>query len=417
MGVMEASHELAGGVEVLLGEDLGGDHDGTLESHCGDGEEGSNGDHGLAAADFALEEAVHGGNAFGHVREDFVEAALLGAGEGEGKGIEEGLDGGVSIVNGSAAGVVLPLAAALEDGYLEEEKLVEGETSAGFLVDFVGLGEMGADDGFGKGHGLEADEGVRGEEFLDAWSPAPQGVPDDASEGAGVEVPGQGMDGQRANGIDEGAAFVDEVVFGVLHDWGAAEGADSAAEGDFSSGLELFCEVWLVEPDDGKVAGPIGYKGAGGGAAFMAEHGSRCLPDGGEDGCVFTGFEAGDSGASGVFLVVTGEVVEEVADGVDVEAGEFFGGLGVDALEVCHGIMEGIGVGRGWRLRQGNLRDEGAVDGRGGGAWLIGQGSTPIQTFLRQGEMAKRGGVKEFHAGCDPFGALVRGHAGVGTVE
>ena len=69
---------------MLLGEDFGWNHDGALESLGGDGEEGGYGDDGLAAADFALEEAVHGRGAFGHVGEGFVEAALLGAGEGEG---------------------------------------------------------------------------------------------------------------------------------------------------------------------------------------------------------------------------------------------------------------------------------------------------------------------------------------------
>ena len=117
---MEAGHEVAGGFEVLLGEDFGGDHDGALESLGGDGEEGGDGDDGFAAADFALEEAVHGGGAFGHVGEGFLDAALLGAGEGEGKGIQEFLDSGGCVVDGGAEGGVLPLSAALEDGDLEE---------------------------------------------------------------------------------------------------------------------------------------------------------------------------------------------------------------------------------------------------------------------------------------------------------
>ena len=85
--VVEAAHKLADGVEVLLGEDFGGHHDGALEAHCGDGEESGDGDDGLTAADFALEEAVHRGGTLGHVCEGFLEAALLGPSEGEGQSI------------------------------------------------------------------------------------------------------------------------------------------------------------------------------------------------------------------------------------------------------------------------------------------------------------------------------------------
>jgi len=37
---MEARHEIAGRLEVLFGKDFGGDHDGALEAHGGDGEKG-----------------------------------------------------------------------------------------------------------------------------------------------------------------------------------------------------------------------------------------------------------------------------------------------------------------------------------------------------------------------------------------
>ena len=99
-GVVEAAHELADGFEVLLGKDFGGDHDGALKAHGSDGKEGSDGDDGLAAADFALEEAVHGGGTLGHVYQGFFKAALLGPCEGEGQGFEECLDGGAGGVDG-----------------------------------------------------------------------------------------------------------------------------------------------------------------------------------------------------------------------------------------------------------------------------------------------------------------------------
>ena len=148
-GVVEAAHKLADGFEVLLGKDFGGDHDGALKAHSGDGEEGGDGDDGLAAADFALEEAVHGGGTLGHVCEGLFKTPLLGPGEGEGQYIEEGLDGGAGGVYGLALGCVLPLTTALEDGDLEEEELVEGEAAAGFFVGVKGFGEVGVEDRFG----------------------------------------------------------------------------------------------------------------------------------------------------------------------------------------------------------------------------------------------------------------------------
>ncbi len=254
-----------------------------------------------------------------------------------------------------------------------------------------------------------------------------EGVPDDAAEGAGVEVSGEGVDGERAGGVDEGGVVVDEVVFGVFHDGGAAVDSDFAAEGDFASASELAGEVWLVEPDDVEAAGLVADDGAGGGLAFVSEHGSGGFADDGEYGCVFARLEVGDFDAAGVGLVVAGEVVEEVADGVDVEAGEFFGGFGVDAFEVGDGLVEGFGVGMGSRFRgnkrfgEGDFGDEGAVGGRGWGGLRLGvgrwRGSTPIQTFPRRGGRVKRGGVQEGEAGFDPFGASVGGHLGVGAGE
>ena len=154
-----------------------------------------------------------------------------------------------------------------------------------------------------------------------------------------MEVFGEGMDGEQAGGVDEGPAGVDDFVFGGFHDGGAAEGFDFAAEGDFSSALELAGEEGGVEPDDVEVAGLVFDDGAGGGLAFSAEAGWGGLPDFGEYGGFLADFEVGDSGAAGVVFVVAGKVVEEVAYGVDVEAGEFFGGFGVDASENGYGFL------------------------------------------------------------------------------
>ena len=124
---------------------------------------------------------------------------------------------------------------------------------------------MGVDDGFGEGQQFQATEGVLGKEFLDARGPLSEGIPDDATEGPGVEGTGEAVDGQQAGGVDEGEAVLDHVVFWRLHDGSAAEGLDFAAEGDSAARLELAGQEGIAEPDDGEVAGFVGDYGPGGG--------------------------------------------------------------------------------------------------------------------------------------------------------
>ena len=69
------------GTEMLLGEDLGGGHQGALESGCRRRQESSQGHHGFAAAHLALEQPVHRRRAAPHVSADFGDAASLGAGQ------------------------------------------------------------------------------------------------------------------------------------------------------------------------------------------------------------------------------------------------------------------------------------------------------------------------------------------------
>ena len=64
---------------MLGGEDAGGGHEDGLGTGFDGEEDGGDGDEGFAAADVALEHAVHGGMG-GEVGADFVEAAELGGG-------------------------------------------------------------------------------------------------------------------------------------------------------------------------------------------------------------------------------------------------------------------------------------------------------------------------------------------------
>ena len=66
--------------------------------------------------------------------------------------------------------------------------------------------------------------------------------------------------------------------------------------------------------------------------------------------------------------MVTGEVIEEVPDSVNVKPGQLFGGFCIDALEVGDGLVEGFRVGVAavaWAGEgfggEGRLREAGAV--------------------------------------------------------
>ena len=70
--------------EMLFGQNFGGCHHGHLCAGFHGGECGQRGDDGFAAADIALQQAVHG-KGLRHVLPDFGQGFFLGAGEGEGQ--------------------------------------------------------------------------------------------------------------------------------------------------------------------------------------------------------------------------------------------------------------------------------------------------------------------------------------------
>ena len=96
--------------------------------------------------------------------------------------------------------------------------------------------------------------------------------------------------------------------------------------------LKLAGQEGVAEPDDGEVTGFVADYGPGGGLTPLAKPGLGGLPDDGEYGCLLPNFQVGNLDAAGVVFMVTGKVVEEVPDGVNVEPGQLFGGLGIDAL-------------------------------------------------------------------------------------
>lgn len=168
---------------MLLGEDLGGGHEGGLPSGGDDLGGGEGGDDGFSGADVALEEAAHGAW-LGEVGGNFFPDLLLARGELEGKGGEEILDelaalgfcgGGLGNFAGSA-----PAEAGLE----EEEFLVDEEVFGGFeglpgfrkMEGFEGFEARGAAEAIGcrggEGRGLDFAEGTVDEPTEDAGGDA-----------------------------------------------------------------------------------------------------------------------------------------------------------------------------------------------------------------------------------------------------
>ena len=129
----------AHGGEVLLGQHLGRDHQRALVPALHGGEQCGQRDDGLARADVALEEAVHGEGP-GHVGDDDGERAALRRRELVGQAGEEARDEGVGDAAGDlagrdvvvqGAGVDLEGAAAQDERQLEAEQLVEDEAAVG----------------------------------------------------------------------------------------------------------------------------------------------------------------------------------------------------------------------------------------------------------------------------------------------
>ena len=93
LGAHGGQHALDGLV-VLLRQDLGGGHQNRLVTGINRLKHGGQGHHGLARADLALEEALHGVVA-AHVLADLLDDPALPLGQLEGQGLDEPCTQGV----------------------------------------------------------------------------------------------------------------------------------------------------------------------------------------------------------------------------------------------------------------------------------------------------------------------------------
>ncbi len=144
------------GARVLLGQHLGRRHERGLEVVLGGQQHREQRHHRLAAAHVALEQPMHA-HRRRHVGDDFLDGALLGAGQLEGERLAQ-LGGEVALHGEADAGTGLPGQPARAGQHqLEQHQLLEGEAAAAGLG-VVGLlgpvqdGErLGERDHFGAG--------------------------------------------------------------------------------------------------------------------------------------------------------------------------------------------------------------------------------------------------------------------------
>ena len=172
--------------EVLLGEHLGGRHEGALMTALHGRQECGDGDDGLARPDVALQETVHRDRA-SEVRGDLRDHLGLVPRELEGERAEEPRHQGSRrvVLDPHAGG--LDHALAQHEGELDPQQLVEHEPAAGLLGLAHRLGDVHAVERRGAIDEVVAVEHPSRHRF-DQVTGAAQGFGDPAAEVARVEA-------------------------------------------------------------------------------------------------------------------------------------------------------------------------------------------------------------------------------------
>ena len=331
------SKDFVEGGQVLLGQELGGSHDGGLESGADAGEKGAGGDDGLAGADIALEETVHGDGLL-DVVEDVADGVALVAGELEGQGAGEIADGFARDPDRLAGAAFTPVAAALEDAELQQEELVEGEALDGGGGGGRGLGKVDVAQGAAGADEAGAAENLGGQEIDDERGAALDDFASPEPQHLLGELAGGRVDGDLGAGVQGTVEVEFEIGGAELGSVAAPVGA--AEKGDVAAALQGPLEVGLVEPDGGDGVAAVGEDGAGDGADAAAGAAAGELDDIGDNVDGLAGANLADGGEVGTVEVFAGEVVKEVLVSGDVEFGEELFVPGADAEEVGDGGVE-----------------------------------------------------------------------------
>ena len=181
-GTARSASELADGHQVLLGENLGGRHQGALVARLHGGQQRGHGDDGLARPDVALEQAVHRARRR-QVGVDLADDPPLRIRQLVRQGVVEApYELSPDLVD-EADRVGLDLALAADEHELHAQQLVEGEAPAGIVLGVDRLGEVDRAQRRAALDEFQSGADVVGQRVGDAADLAPiEGVLDPAGE-------------------------------------------------------------------------------------------------------------------------------------------------------------------------------------------------------------------------------------------
>ena len=320
VGNVEPGEQRPGGEVVLLGEDLGRDHEGALEAALDRVEQRRQGDDRLARPDVALQQPVHRLRR-GEVVPDLADHAGLRRRELERERGEEALDeadpapGRLDVV-GDAAGVRGRGALAHDEGDLDPEQLVESEPAPGENGLFHRLGLVDGTERRGAAH--QPGRGPPGlvERVGELARPLERlrHVPGELDRGD-PRPPGLGVDRHDPAGL-AGLGRPDDLDDRVRHLEGRPVAVDPAEQRHLTALGQLLRAPGLVEKRHPQLAGAVVDLGLDD-AAPAPQAPERHLPHRRRDDPDVAGHELGDRDGVrpvGVAPWVVGEQVEDRGD-------------------------------------------------------------------------------------------------------
>ena len=310
-------------LEVLLGERLGGRHEGALMALLHRPQQRVHGDHGLAGADVSLQQPAHGPVAL-EVGVDLGDRPHLVIGERKGQAGQE-LRSGLArrAERRSAAGLLLGVLVE-QQAELHEKELLEDEALARRGGLGVRAGRVDGKDGVGLGRqALGGAQPARQRVRQAARRPAH--LVDEIAQDTRRDALARRVDGHDALGVD-GLPLAGQDLVRLDGKRGpAAAQPHAAAQAEHHARLEHLGQPGLVEPDADHHAGLVAQHGLeDGDAAPMAVLESDAL-HGRPDRRLLADLEVGDRLAIGEVLVAARVVREQVADGRQAKAGEPLG--------------------------------------------------------------------------------------------
>ena len=374
--------------EVLLGQHLGGGHQGSLAAGGDRREQGRQGHHGLAAAYIALHQPGHRLGAH-QVGADLRQHALLGAGEGEGQQVEEAGHQVVGVAGQGERGrrpAPQPLAPQAQ-GQLQQQELVEHQAMAPALERLAVGGLVDARQGLAPRRQPQPGDQWSRQRVGPVTDPRQQGL-HRLTQPVGGEALGEGVDRHqpadllgahhrpgRVEHLDQGiaeAGAVGALLHQAAHHHRGAEGklallglqparggepaageeaADPQASGDVLQMQFQDRELGIARTGEGVAAAHRGHDR--GGAARL---------------------QGGDAHAVGVVEVVAGEVMQQIPHHQQAQSRQPGGGAGADAGNGGQGIVGGKpgGHGPGSRQPAGRGISEPQAGGRHGLRRLLG---------------------------------------------